>query len=1071
MRLLARPGMGHVMSDGPTYYAGLRLLPMAKSRRLVAMLDAVAAAGLTAWSGALAAGEVSDAPVSIFALRDEIVSSAQEIVEGVSQWRAGVSRFTRSERLAAVHSVVVVASYFEAFAEEGSALPHELLVGSDSEQATPVTQDTVPDGLVEVIEFLLREPLPLPEPHLSCADVRSQLIDCYIKLSNRLIKLLSGLTAWDHLDAARKDALKEAVRLLPARAADRYDDRYRALTQGDREFEIWAGRTEDHASGAALSGMASLLAGVAIRRPGQRSRAHLAMSYQASLAEPVIGSGQAPDGVVLPPLGEAYVDPVCKIAEIAPGDRPSEAEWWEARELVPDIDAFLAGYITSLRATRTPLVVLGEPGSGKSKLAEVLAARLPEHDFLPVLVQLRDVAAESMVQEQIEQAIFQGPGRHVSWHDLLEAAEGALPVVMLDGLDELIQATAVNRSDYLEQVRDFQLRQAHIGRPVAVVVTSRTVVADLVRFPRGSLALQLQPFTDGQVRRWLEVWDRHNSSVLTARGLQPLPAESALAHRELTEQPLLLLLVAIFDAADNSLQRLDTRLGRAELYERLLTEFASREVTKTARNRALPADRQRRLAAREVQRLAVVALAMFARGQQAASEAELNQDLPVLFPEEDGSGGDSDMALTPAQRATGRFFFIHKSEARLHDERVRSYEFLHATFAEFLVARLAVSALRDIAAYREVMRRGTTAAGELDDGFLYAALSFSCLVSRTPIISFMRELLHQLPDDEHAQCREILSDLIAGSLFPRPSRSFQHYEPVSYPVTRRLACYSANLVVMLVLLAEIVSAAEFCGPIDTGKKWAQYGSLWRSGFTSAEWRNLLDTIRAQVSRRAGPVEVVLTLEDGAPISPADRIIITEMSSELTHFDAHVSVREGVSYDVDIPSSSIAGRAFRNMAFTPDWHTAMLLLHTIPHIRAVGGEIRYQLADGTLSLPGYMLADLDYARGAGSDIRRKLYESYSVAVATSPALKDQLLGRLRQDMADFEVAFVVETLRKMDAYPPSVVYVMLVNALWERANSGQEREEIVALISSLRGAWPAEVLARLNEELRNLAVPL
>lgn len=1052
------------MSDGLTYYAALQLLPMAKSRRLITMLDTVAAAGLTAWSADLAAGEVTDVLTDILALIEEVTGSAEEIVEGVSQWRAGVSRFTRSERLAAAHAVVVVAAYFEAFAEEGLALPAERLVGTGSGQGAPAAQGTVPDAFVEVIEFLLHEPLPLPEPHRSCTDVRSQLIDCYTSLSDRLIKFVSGLTAWDDLDAARK----EAVRQLPARAVDRYEDRYRFLTLGNREFEVWAGRTEDHASGAALSGMASILAEVAIRRPGQRSRAHLAMSYQASLAEPVIGSGQAPDGVVLPPLGEAYVDPVCKIAEIAPGDRPSEAEWWECRELVPDIDAFLAGYLISLRAVRTPLVVLGEPGSGKSKLAGVLAARLPEHDFLPVLVQLRDVAAESMVQEQIEQAIFQGPGEHVSWHDLLEAAEGALPVVLLDGLDELIQATAVNRSDYLEQVRDFQLRQAHIGRPVAVVVTSRTVVADLVRFPRGSLALQLQPFTDGQVRRWLEVWDRHNSSVLTARGLQPLPAEIALAHRELTEQPLLLLLVAIFDAADNSLQRLDTRLGRAELYERLLTEFASREITKTARNRALPADRQRRLAVHEVQRLAVVALAMFARGQQAASEAELNQDLPVLFPEEDGPGDDSGLALTPAQRATGRFFFIHKSEARLHDERVRSYEFLHATFAEFLVARLAVSALRDTAAYREVMQRGTTAAGQIDDGFLYAALSFSCLVSRTPIISFMRELLHQLPDDEHSRCREVLNDLIAGSLFPRPSRSFQNYEPVPYPIVRRLACYSANLVVMLVLLAQTVSASEFCGPTDTGKKWAQYGSLWRSGFTSSEWRNLIDTIRAQVSRHTGPVEITLTQEDGTPVSPTDSVIITDMSSKLTHFDVHVALRQDVSYDAEIPPSSIAGRVFRDIAFIPDWHTAMLLLHTVPHIRAVGGEIRYQLSDGTLSLPGYMLADLDYSRGAAPDVRRKLYEAYAVAVATSPALKDQLLGRLRQDMSDFPVAFTVEILRNMDAYPPTAVYAMLVNALWERANSGQEREQIAALISNGRGVWPVEMLTRLNEELRNLA---
>jgi len=1050
-----------------TYYAALRLLAKARSP-LVALLDTAATTGLTVWApDVLAAGEDADAPMNIGVLKDEVVGFAQEIVSRVAEWRTGVSRFTRSERLAAAHAVLAVSSYFEALSQEDLPVPLERLVLSSPEQAAPAAESKAPDEYAEIIDLLLREPLPLPEPHRSWADVRDRLADYYAKLSNRLIKFVSGLAVWDDLDAGGKDSLQEAVLRLPARALDRYDDGYRFLAMDNKEFELWAGRTRVHAVDAALSGMSSLLAEMAIRRPGQRSRTHLAMSYHAGLSKSVIGSEQAPEGVVLPSLGEAYVNPVCRVAETGPGDRPAEAEWWECHDLVPDINAFLAGYLTSPRATRLPLVVLGEPGSGKSKLAEVLAARLPEQDFLPILVQLRDVAAESMIQEQIEQAIIQGPGRHLSWHDLLEATEGALPVVLLDGLDELIQATAVNRYDYLEQVRDFQSRQAQIGRSVVVIVTSRTVVADLVRFPQGSLALQLQPFTDDQVRRWLEIWDRHNSSILAARGLRPLPAEIALTHRELTEQPLLLLLVAIFDAADNSLQRPGTRLGRAELYERLLTEFAFREIAKTARNRALPVDRQRQLAIREVQRLAVVALAMFARGQQAATETELNQDLPVLFPQGDEPGTDSDMALSPAQRATGRFFFIHKSEARLHEDRARSYEFLHATFGEFLVARLAVSALRDLSAYKEVMRRGTTAPGQLDDGFLFAALSFSCLTSRRPIISFMMELLHRLPDDERARCREILSDLIAGSLFPRPSRSFQHYEPVQYTIVRRLACYSVNLVVMLILLTESVSASEFCDPTDTGKNWAQYGYLWRSAFTASEWNSVTDTLRAKVSRSGGSVQIILTQEDGSPVSPTDSIIITEKSSDPTNFDVYISARKDVSYEVQIPFSSDASRIFRDIAFTPNWHTALLLLHAIPHIRVTSGEIRYQLSDGTESFPGFMLAHLDYTRGEPTSVRCKLYESYAGAVAASPELKEQLLSRLRQDMPGFPTASILEILRKIDIYPPTAAYIAIVNAIWERAKSEPDRESVVEFASDMRAAWPAEALTTLDDELHSL----
>jgi hypothetical protein len=451
-------------------------------------------------------------------------------------------------------------------------------------------------------------------------------------MSARLLGFVSGLALWDQLDEHAQLQMTASISSLPVKALERYDDGFRNMAADNREFEVWAGLTEVHALGNALARMSSLLSDMTAHQPSQRPRALLRKSYKAALAEPIIRSGEAPEGVVLPPLAEAYVNPICRIAEIEPNDTPAAAEWWESRELVPDVEAFLAGYLTSPRAVVTPLVVLGEPGSGKSKFTEVLAARLPVDDFMPVLVELRDVAAESLVQEQIEQAIYRGPGERVNWHDLVEAADGALPVVLLDGFDELVQATAVNRYDYLEQVREFQARQAQVGRPVAVIVTTRTVVADQVRFPLGSVVLQLQPFNEDQVRYWLDVWGRHNASGLAARRLRPLPAETALVHSELAKQPLLLLMLAIFDAASNGLQHAETRLGRAELYERLLTEFALREVGKSARNRSLRTERQQELAQRELQRLAIVALAMFARGRQAATDAELNHDLPLLFP-------------------------------------------------------------------------------------------------------------------------------------------------------------------------------------------------------------------------------------------------------------------------------------------------------------------------------------------------------------------------------------------------------------------------------------------------------
>ena len=638
-----------------------------------------------------------------------------------------------------------------------------------------------------------------------------------------------------------------------------------------------------------------MLEEMAVPRPGSRPHIHLARSYQAALANPIAGVGQAPGGITLPSLGEAYMNPRCRVAEIRPGDTPASAEWWTKQRTLPDIEEYLAGYLVSLRAVRSPLVILGEPGSGKSKLMEVLAARLPEQHCLPVLVSLRDVAAESMIQEQIEQAVYRGPGERVRWHDLLDAAESALPVVLLDGFDELVQAASLNRYDYLEQVCDFQRRQAQIGRPVAVIVTSRTVVADYVRFPVASIVLQLQPFDEAQIRRWLDVWARSNTTVLADRGLRPLPAERALAHGDLAEQPLLLMMLAIFDSSSNALQREDTRIGHAGLYERLMTDFALREVLKSAHGRSLSTREQHELAEREVQRLAAVAVAMFTRGRQWITETELNRDLAVLFPENDTQDLAGDTVPSSAQRATGRFFFVHKAEARSRDTKVRSYEFLHSTFSEFLVARTVISALRSLTAVRDTIRRApSTAGGRLDDGLLYGPLSFSCLAVRTAIIGFLREQLQEISEDILASFKDMLMELIGGSLLSHSSRSLQDYEPVREPLTRRLAAYSANLVLTLVLISSKISGelrvSEFCGDARPADTWHQYGFLWRGGLTAAEWRGLLETIRARVCRDGRRVDIRLTVEDGSSVSPLDSLLITSSipENETTHFDVILS---------------------------------------------------------------------------------------------------------------------------------------------------------------------------------------
>jgi hypothetical protein len=169
---------------------------------------------------------------------------------------------------------------------------------------------------------------------------------------------------------------------------------------------------------------------------------------------------------MLPTLEQAYVKPkgLIAVAGPNPNDLPATETWWRDKPSVFNVPGFLFGHLTGQAAFEQPVVVLGQPGSGKSVLTEVLAAELSESDFLVVRVELRKVHADSSVQQQIERALYQLLGEAVTWPDLVRRAGPALPVVIMDGFDELLQVTGVNRADYLEQLREFQQREAELER-------------------------------------------------------------------------------------------------------------------------------------------------------------------------------------------------------------------------------------------------------------------------------------------------------------------------------------------------------------------------------------------------------------------------------------------------------------------------------------------------------------------------------------------------------------------------------------------------------------------------------
>lgn len=880
----------------------------------------------------------------LFGLRGALVSGGRRAVEGIRDKISGESRMSRTEKIEAAHQILVIVSFFEAVetaweeadapfaladlkitADEQSAMFRHIL--SNREFHPPLFNDDVAEGHYWDLVF-------------------GELADTFARgVTHFAVAEAHGITTPDH------PFLLRMATTAAARSPHLYEEHRRLLATEVPEFGMWVHLGEHQrtrrALGTGLGELHRLLAGISSHRAADRRRQELTAFYQAVLDQPVLRSDDVPPGLALPTLEKAYVPPRGYVATTYVGSSPSTEQWWGQQPLLEDLQSFIAAHLVHPDATRRPTVILGHPGAGKSKFTEMLAAQLPSADFLPIRVELRSVQPNAPIHVQIEEGLAATLHTRVSWRELAESADGALPVIILDGFDELLQASGVDRSDYLERVQEFQHQQTALGQPVVVIVTSRTIVADRTRFPEDTTVIRLKPFSEDQIGQMVEVWNKANSRVFAARGLDPLTTDVLMRYRELAEQPLLLLMLLIYDAGDNGLRRPEEDLTHGELYERLLTMFARREVDK--HHSGLTRDGFDDAVEEELRRLEIAALAMFTRRKQSVGADELDRDLAVLMPDAAVRAEDTDLhgRIDPAHQVLGRFFFVHESRARHGGASASVFEFLHATFGEYLVARAVIAALDELDASRSRSSRRRGRAAPVDDGELYALSSFASYAGREKVVDFLAELLERRFAEEpqvRADYARLLVELFQEAPFPAPNRSYTAYEPARLPLTRREANYTSNLMILLCLVrSEPIDARELFPEADEPDQALQgTTTLWRA-LSGSEWFSILSALRVRHLngwRNDGPVAVtVIEREDGSPVSLGEC-----MGFELrSNNDAIPSVID--PYDVSVPYDTVTSRLLRSMAMRVNGTAARFMFGLLPYLRHVSDDLGYWYTDG------------------------------------------------------------------------------------------------------------------------------
>ncbi|NUT22504.1 MAG: ATP-binding protein [Hamadaea sp.] len=829
--------------DSALSYAGaLRILGHYEHKSIERLSKALGGLALTAGAAlALSSGAAAvPAAVVLAAVWGWIdqKNEAMDLLRSVSRAVQGRIHGTRGpERhhlVIAAHTVLAVSAYFEVLQEELGDRNSALVALTAKDRLRLVGGR----GAAGAFDALYEVAVPAPSAARGFAANLSELTNWYFFLTIRTQTFLDGLAGQVEVDTSVVD-----------RAVARYRSRYLELAATVPEFRIWAMLTETAAINSRLDDVQDRLQGlVRVERlltelaPAKAAYGPLAEAVhrlnQGVLREPIVPdhAERYHTAVAFPTVEDAFIDPRYRLIPPDADARPADETWWRQQPVRSNLDLLLTTYVTSADGAQAPMLLLGHPGAGKSLLTKVLAGRFPPQAYTIVRVSLRAVNANLRVHDQIQEALDLGTHGRVSWSRLSDEAAATIRVVLLDGLDELLQATTDNRSGYLHDVAEFQRREADLGHPVFVIVTSRTLVADRVNLPPGTVVVKLEDFDGDQIVAWLDRWRRANAPGITAGDVRDVAAADVLTQPELARQPLLLLMLTLY-SADPTAIPLDADLSAARLYRRLFDNFIRRELSKTKGRARVEADDER--IAEQLQRLALAAFAMFNRGRQNVSDLELASDTIGLRL----ADGQTERPEEIAFRIVGRFLFVHADQARTAPgvPAQRAYQFLHATFGEYLIAHRTMELVEDL-----VLTSGRGSKREPDDGELSTMLAHHPLATRGSILDFAADIFGEYPADQQDRTLRTLENLFLRVRQRSGTPLYPEYRPTPADQVRRLAAYTANLLMLRVALPSpatpFLDLANLWPADEAMTNWRSIVKLWEAGLDESGLTAILGLI-------------------------------------------------------------------------------------------------------------------------------------------------------------------------------------------------------------------------------------
>ena len=696
--------------------------------------------------------------------------------------------------------------------------------------------------------------LVLPNPLEGLDEYEKRLKKFYVLLNDSFRVYMEGLSCTEDMQEHLRGELNRRLEMIPEAAIGNYRAQYYSLAAVCPDFFVWTNQQEHQQQRElvdrgfrALSKQVCSIPEAINEYAANEALTALRSFYSNYLQDPVIPVKDMPpqDQEMKMPTRENSFVPQAYEWLIYRERISVEAtkRWKDGKEIGPDILKVLR----SPELGNKPLLILGDPGAGKTMLCHMLAGKILCGEYHVIVLHLRDLNAELSIAEQIGQEIEHTTGdSDCKWGTIVKGKPKKPVLLVFDGYDELLQASGKTYSNYLDKIIEFQDKQwkSH-GITVRSVVTSRIVLIDKVQIPINSVIIRLKPFDKPRIDEWCEVWNTANEAYFESRGLEKFKVEEGSQAWELAGEPLLLLMLALFDTKDNALRK-HQNLQATELYGSLIRDFVEREKKKNPDFQEKIYKTQKKEIEREVERIAIAALGMYNRNALHITSGQLENDLRLLTSVSVGR------ELRDSEQLLGSFFFVHDVTTRPSDveekEILRAYTFLHNTFGEFLAAYYIVlqlyNLLDDLKRHIEKYEDAPFSLKERKGW--YACLSYAPLFRRPVVGRMVREWAPQYfreqklgMEDAVGTVKELLSReiprLLRGAAIcelESIAGHFQRSEDNEIDLMEHLAIYTNNIVCLGALLTDGVHIEKT--KTKTADAWDKLLHLWRYAFDENE---------------------------------------------------------------------------------------------------------------------------------------------------------------------------------------------------------------------------------------------